>query len=89
MDKKLILTLKKIYFDAILSGTKTEEYRGIKPWSISRLWRNGKSIVYSSVIFKNGYRKNAPVMEVEFKKCIRDEKKGIFIISLGKVLNHE
>lgn len=35
--KTLKLTLKKEYFNQILSGEKAEEYRAIKPYFISRL----------------------------------------------------
>ncbi|MFV5702200.1 ASCH domain-containing protein [Flavobacterium sp. XS2P12] len=35
--KILKLTLKKQYFDQILSGEKSEEYRDVKPYFVSRL----------------------------------------------------
>lgn len=38
--KKLKLTLKKEWFDMVLSGEKYEEYREIKPYWISRLIKN-------------------------------------------------
>ena len=46
----LYLTLKKNWFDLILSGEKKEEYREIKPYWEKRLI--GKT--YDKVIFRNG-----------------------------------
>jgi len=37
MKRVLHLTLKKKWFDMILSGEKTEEYREIKPYWVTRL----------------------------------------------------
>lgn len=79
--KALNLTLKKKWFDMILSGEKKEEYREIKPYWEERLC-NGISTYFSpncingigyEVIFKkynlikfrNGYAKNAPTITVE------------------------
>lgn len=46
-DKKKVLTLtvSKEWFDMILSGEKTEEYREIKPYWVARLFRNNSNIV--------------------------------------------
>lgn len=73
-QKILHLTLKKKWFDMILSGEKKEEYREVKPYWITRLsgkWEKGddgtQSITpsYDQVLFTNGYGKNAPQMLVE------------------------
>ena len=70
----LHLTLKKKWFDMILSGEKTEEYRDFKPYWHKRLSvhaKNGDWIKHKDfdvVIFKNGYSKNAPTMIVECKR---------------------
>ena len=45
----LHLTLKKQWFDLILSGEKTTEYRDVKPYWITRL--EGKT--YDEIHFKN------------------------------------
>jgi hypothetical protein len=37
-ERVLKLTIKKKWFDLILSGEKVEEYREIKPYWIKRLW---------------------------------------------------
>lgn len=37
MEKSLFLTIKKEYFDAILLGEKTEEYRVVSPFYKSKI----------------------------------------------------
>lgn len=113
--KTLHLTLKKKWFDMILTGEKKEEYREIKPYWIKRIasawnfldsdltyWENGnemfESVEFDVIIFKNGYSKNAPEMEIECKGiemgltkshwCDDGEKK-VFVIMLGKILFHK
>lgn len=61
----MILTIKKKWFDMILSGEKTEEYRAIKPYYTARfrkLW--GGSLVGGDaereITFQNGYKSDAP-----------------------------
>lgn len=88
----LHLTLKKKWFDMILSGEKTEEYRDIKPYYNLRLI--GKE--YDTVIFRNGYARDAPSLTIELK-TIRfgtgkiewgaEEGKTYFVLSLGKIIN--
>lgn len=46
MSKVLHLTLKKQWFDMILSGVKLEEYREIKPYWINRLYQINPTTVY-------------------------------------------
>lgn len=43
MSKLLHLTLKKQWFDMIISGEKKEEYREIKPYWFGRLVRTSRS----------------------------------------------
>lgn len=102
MDDKIILhlTLKKKWFDMILSGIKKEEYREIKPYWIKRLVANPllSGIVYkrfTHVTFKNGYNKNSREILVEVED-IRTSKGRIewgategvkcFVIELGKIV---
>ena len=59
--KTLNLTLKKKWFDMILSGTKKEEYREIKPYWSKRF--EGKS--YDVIVFRNGYQKDSPSFSVK------------------------
>ena len=95
--KKLNLTLKKEWFDMILIGEKTEEYREIKDYWIKRLLdADGFHKKYDRVIFKNGYSATAPTIEIEFKglSCgtAKSEWSGnwkgdVFIIKLGKIIS--
>ena len=94
MQKILHLTLKKKWFDLILSGEKQEEYREIKPYWKTRLV--GRK--YDIIRFRNGYKKDSPVMEVEYFGCYESlgkpewgapKDKKVFILILGDVLNSE
>ncbi|MBI1667456.1 ASCH domain-containing protein [Capnocytophaga periodontitidis] len=88
----LHLTIKKKWFDMILSGVKTEEYRDIKPYYNLRLI--GRE--YDSVVFRNGYARDAPSLTIELK-TIRfgtgkpewgaEEGKTYFVLYLGKIIN--
>ncbi|GJH39859.1 hypothetical protein RCZ04_04090 [Capnocytophaga sp. HP1101] len=88
----LHLTLKKKWFDMILLGEKTEEYREIKPYWTKRLL--GKS--YDNVCFRNGYARDAPSLTIELK-TIRfgtgkpewgaESNKKYFVLYLGKIIN--
>lgn len=88
--KILHLTLKKIWFDKIASGEKTEEYRDIKPYWTARL--EGRE--YNEIHFRNGYAKDAPFMKVEWKGCKKGHepwKNNLiwpiqYVIKLGKIL---
>ncbi|WP_454974060.1 ASCH domain-containing protein [Capnocytophaga gingivalis] len=88
----LHLTLKKNWFDLILSGEKKEEYREIKPYWEKRLI--GKK--YDRIIFRNGYRKNAPQFTMKLKSITQgtgksewgaEEGKIYFVLSLGEIIN--
>lgn len=74
--KILNLTLKKIWFDKVLSGEKKEEYREIKEYWNKRL---GPTIKYDTIRFRNGYAKNAPEILIELKTI----RTGLGKISLG------
>lgn len=99
--KILHLNLKKKWFDLILSGKKTIEYREIKPHWLSRFTTDftgelGTYIKYDEIYFKNGMARNgkgAPFMRVEWKGLILEKfdgekvrKKYFFGIILGKIL---
>lgn len=83
--KPLHLILKLIYFDKIIAGTKTVEYRDDTPFYRSRLLRDGKYRNYKTVDFQGGYHKTAKRMTVEIKKV--ELINGLFEIHLGKVLD--
>ena len=76
--KTLNLTLKKKWFDMILSGEKKEEYRDIKPYWEHRLLNFDldknrpfvfcdNEIPYDVIEFRNGYGKNVPTMIVKYE----------------------
>ena len=83
----LHLPIKKQWFDMILSGEKTEEYREIKPYWFARIW--GKPI--DVVEIRNGYGKSAPSAIFECKGICKGigkpewgaPDKIVYIISLG------
>lgn len=62
-QRVLYLTLKKQWFDMILSGEKKEEYRAIKPYWEKRLLNKE----YDIVNFRNGYGKSAPQFTAKIK----------------------
>ena len=88
--KILNLTLKKQWFDMILSGEKTEEYREIKEYWNKRLLENS----FDVILFSNGYGSNVPKILIELKGIqigfgnkqwgAPDEK--VYILSLGEIL---
>lgn len=93
--KTLHLTLKKKWFDMILSGEKQEEYREIKPYWGKRLRPFFTDIESKKhIIFKNGYSKNAREMTIEFLNVNTGRgfevwgapNEDVFIIRLGKIL---
>tara|TARA_R100000773_G_C4193593_1_gene98572 strand:+ start:592 stop:849 length:258 start_codon:yes stop_codon:yes gene_type:complete len=77
----LHLNLYRKYFDAILDGSKTIEFRDITPYWSKRL--EGKH--YDVIKFRNGYAKVAPEMTVEYRGINIDN--GRYAIQLGKVLD--
>lgn len=76
--KILHLTLKKKWFDMIASSEKTEEYREVKMYWLSRLTYPFDCPIqpysfnsFDAIQFRNGYSKYAPVILVELKTvCI-------------------
>jgi len=67
----LHLTIKKKWFDMILSGAKTEEYREIKPYWTKRFY----SKKYHYITFRNGYANNAPQFTIELKSITPSTRK--------------
>jgi len=84
MKKVLHLNLYRKYFDQILNGKKTIEYREVTPYWSKRL--DGRH--YDVIQFRNGYAKVAPVMIVEFKGMgIDNDVQGSrYAIQLGNIL---
>ena len=82
MKKVLHLNLYHKYFDQILKGEKTIEYRDITPYWSKRL--EGRH--YDVIQFRNGYAKVAPTMVVEYKGIVVDDLYGRYAIKLGNIL---
>ena len=84
MKKVLHLNLYRKYFDQILKGEKTTEYREVTPYWSKRL--EGRH--YDVIQFRNGYAKIAPVMIVEFKGMgiVTFQTTSTYAIELGKIL---
>ncbi len=76
----LHLNLYRKYFDDIADGNKIIEYRDITPYWTSRLHNK----IYDYIYFRNGYRKDSPMMLVEYRGMTMTDK---FEIQLGKVLD--
>lgn len=93
MEKKVLtLSVKKEWFDKIVSNEKKEEYREVKPYWIKRLTTNcevvydvvaetycGKVLYrpYTHVLFINGYGDDKPRVEKEIESIsIGKPKKG-------------
>lgn len=90
----LHLTLKKQWFDMILSDEKTEEYREIKSYWTKRFY----SKKYHYICFRNGYTSNAPQFTIELKNITpstgkpewgAEEGKTYFVLYLGKIINRK
>tara|TARA_B100000287_G_C20550676_1_gene748368 strand:- start:679 stop:951 length:273 start_codon:yes stop_codon:yes gene_type:complete len=87
MSNVLTLTLKKQYFEAILSGEKTIEYRDITDYWTPRL----ENKEHDTIVFRNGYSATSPKMTVEYKGLTidRDSSPNRYALLLGKVLTTE
>ena len=80
MKKVLHLNLYRKYFDQILKKEKTIEYRNITPYWSKRL----EGRYYDVIKFRNGYRKDAPEMVVEYKGMYISDSE--YAIVLGNIL---
>jgi hypothetical protein len=102
--KILHLTLKKKWFDMIASGEKTEEYREIKPFWISRLqaWGNAYDPCrdFNAIRFYNGWACSEKYANITLEsKGIEvgegkpewgaEPNKEYYIIKLGKIIEQK
>ena len=80
----LHLTLHKIWFDKIVTGEKTEEYRRRTDFWKNRL--NGRH--YEQIQFRNGYNKDAPTMRVQCLGISEGQWEGepCYVLKLGQIL---
>lgn len=76
----LFLTLKKMWFDEILSGRKKIEYREIKPRITSMLKKD-----YDVVLFQNGYRKDSRRLYIEYLGYNINKFTNMYEIQLGEI----
>ena len=96
--KTLKLTLKKKWFDMILSGEKTEEYREMKPYWLRLA---NATLKYDKIKFTNGYGNERPNFTIELKdvefggkkfsrkgkeKWGADNSTNFYILKLGRIL---
>ena len=96
--KTLHLTLRKAPFAVMVNGEKIFEYRIQTMWLAKRIVNKQ----YDIIRFKNGYSKDAPQFDVEYMGYhVADNdysvkfsnglevnvKKGMIVISLGKILS--
>ncbi len=90
----LHLTLKRKWFDMILSGEKKEEYREIKPYWRKRLLRKS----FDAIHFRNGYAKDARCFTIALKGLYRNlgivewgapEGEEVFILRLGEIIKED
>lgn len=82
--KTLHLTLHSYFFNEILEGRKTHEYREITPFWRSRLFhRDGTPKFFDVVKFRNGYAPDAPAMVVEFRGVTETD---YYDIALGAIV---
>ena len=78
--KVLNLILKQVYFDQILKGEKTQEFRDVKPTTVKKLLQlddegyevedengNAQPIKYDAIRFYVGYNKDRDTMLIEVK----------------------
>ena len=79
----LTTTIKREFLEAIADGSKTIEYREIKPY-----WENKLAPFETPFLLRliNGMKKDAPELTVEVTKVKRDTRHGVFELHLGKVV---
>jgi hypothetical protein len=84
MSDTLQLNLHREFFAAIASKQKRIEYRKQSPYWRKRL----EDRKYGTILFRNGYTKDAPEMLVEFRGLRRYGKgsAAYYAIRLGRIL---
>lgn len=98
--KILYLTLKKKWFDMILSGEKKEEYREQKTFWQTRFvkegyWHSQACKDFDIIHFTNGYGKNKPQIIIECNGISVEDDGNYdwgfngrcFVIKLGEILS--
>lgn len=83
-DKILHLNLYKEFFDKIISGKKTKEYRDKTDYWKKRLLFEDSFRKFDYIIFRNGYSKSALEIKIVCKKIYQNQNE--FVIVLGKII---
>lgn len=96
--KILSLIIKQVYFDAIIRGEKTQEFREVKPSTIKKLLQldeegfevtdengNSQPIKYDAIRFYVGYNKDRDSALVE----VKDAYSEIFVDENDEVIETE
>ena len=96
--KILNLIIKQVYFDAIIRGEKTQEFREVKPTTIKKLLQldeegfevidehgNSQPIQYDAIRFYVGYNKDRDSALVE----VKDAHCEIFVDEDGEPIEWE
>lgn len=63
MHDKIVLPIKKNWFDMIKAGIKKEEYREIKPYYETRFNKLFEDTDTAVITLRNGYSKNSPSLD--------------------------
>lgn len=93
----LILPIKKKWFDMIVSGEKTEEYREIKPYYFTRfrdIWGYADWGEPHRIGFRNGYSRRSPFIIAECTLATRTGKpewgaepnKNYYVLKIQKII---
>ena len=96
--KVLNLIIKQVWFDKILSGEKTQEFREVKPTTVKKLIEldeegfekedencNAIPIKYDAIRFFVGYAKDRDSMLVEVTDCYCE----MFVDEDGELITYE
>ena len=79
-NKKILhLILMRKYFELILNGVKTKEYRDKTSYWDKRLANRE----YDVIQFRNGYAKDAPIMVIPYAGYEIIERNGVIVYSLN------
>jgi hypothetical protein len=85
-EKQILdLHIEQFFFDQILAGTKTEEFRDRTEYWKTRL--EGRE--YDEIRFREGYKPDSPKMYVEWKGVKKPPLGKQYAIQLGKILRLE
>ena len=88
--KILTLIIKQIYFDQILNGTKTQEFREIKPTTekkyVDRTGIKPKPIHYDAIRLYVGYNSNRDTALVKVQDASINYSVSEITYKLGKIL---